>query len=189
MGPREQHNNTNMSQSMANDELERVVDFIEKMTQDGTGLGDPAERMPWLAVTEDYDYTNNGGSPTTSTSTSTSASAGAAPTFTKAEVRNDTKGQRKSLLSQAREDQKATPTKENGEKKKGDVGAQKEAPAKGRKKVQMRVAEQKPKPQEKAKSDEVKRNADEAGDVVSNLKAELGSGPAEDQKKSWLGLF
>jgi hypothetical protein len=52
----------------------------------------------------------------------------------------------------------------------------------------MRVAEQKPKPQGKAKSDEVKRNADEAGEVVSNLKAELG-GPAEDQKKSWLGLF
>lgn len=171
---------------MANDELERVVDFIEKMAQDGTGLGDPAERMPWLAVTEDYDYSDNGASSTTSTSTS--ASAGAAPAFTKAEVRNNAKGQRKSLLSQAREDQKATPTKENGEKKKGNAGAQKEAPAKGRKKVQMRVAEQKPKPQGKAKSDEVKRNADEAGEVVSNLKAELSS-PAEDQKKSWLGLF
>lgn len=176
-----------MSQSMANDELERVVDFIEKMTQDGVGLGDPAERMPWLAVTEDYDYTENGGSSATSTSTSTSASAGAAPAFTKAEVRNDVKGQRKSLLSQAREDQKATPAKENSEKKKGN-GAQKEAPARGRKKVQMRVAEQKPTPQGKAKSDEVKRNADEAGEVVSNLKAEL-SGPAEEQKKSWLGLF
>jgi hypothetical protein len=54
----------------------------------------------------------------------------------------------------------------------------------------MRVAEQKPRPQGKAKPEEVKRKAEDAkaGEVVANLKAEL-SGPAEDQKKSWLGLF